>query len=204
MVECKVSRTRRTKGGERERERERVRVDGSESGQGETLESHARACQTARQKRSVGGVSWVYRTSTAIACDRLQDEALFRVLLSGAAGGCVAEDGARGFDKHLVDVDLLLGTALEVLDGIDLGGDGVDLLERQQRLAARILAEVTLETDENELAIGAVVADLGPPLGLDVLERRIAVDTKAHEEDVGLGVGQRAETLVALLACRVP
>lgn len=41
-------------------------------------------------------------------------------------------------------------------------------------------------------------------LGLDVLKGRRADQGEADQEDVGLGVGQRAETIVILLSGSIP
>lgn len=41
-------------------------------------------------------------------------------------------------------------------------------------------------------------------LGADIVKRRRADDGKANEKDVGLGVGQRAKTLVILLTGGIP
>jgi hypothetical protein len=51
---------------------------------------------------------------------------------------------------------------------------------------------------------GCVVLDLGPPLALDVLEGVGRDDGEGDEEDVRLGIGQGAETVVVLLASCVP
>lgn len=41
-------------------------------------------------------------------------------------------------------------------------------------------------------------------LGLDVIEGRRADDGEADKEDIGLGVGQRSEPVIILLACGIP
>lgn len=43
------------------------------------------------------------------------------------------------------------------------------------------------------------MVDFGKPFLAYVFERGRRSDAKAHEEDVGLGVGQRSETIVILL-----
>lgn len=44
-----------------------------------------------------------------------------------------------------------------------------------------------------------MMTDFGEPLFLNVLERSGRVDGKADQEDVGLRVGQRAQTVVVFL-----
>ena len=46
-----------------------------------------------------------------------------------------------------------------------------------------------------------MVCDLRHPARLDVFERRTRDHREAKEEDVGLGVGERAQTVVVLLSC---
>ena len=48
-----------------------------------------------------------------------------------------------------------------------------------------------------------MVVDLGEPLFPDVFEACRGGDAEADEEDVGLGVGERPETVVVFLASRV-
>ena len=48
------------------------------------------------------------------------------------------------------------------------------------------------------------MADLGEPLLVDVLEAVRVVDGEAQKEDVGVGVGERPQTVVVLLTRRVP
>ena len=50
--------------------------------------------------------------------------------------------------------------------------------------------------EQEERGVGAVVLDLGVPLGLDVLERGGRDDGIANQEDVGLRVRERAQTIV--------
>ena len=65
-------------------------------------------------------------------------------------------------------------------------------------------AQVGLGADEQLGRGRAVVHDLGVPLVARVLEGGRRGDREADEEDVRLRVGQRAETVVVLLAGRVP
>ena len=81
--------------------------------------------------------------------------------------------------------------------------DDFELFLRHGRLHDGVVAEVLLRGDEQEGDVGAEVVDLGDPLGVDVLETVGQVDGKAHQNDVRVGVGERAETIVVLLACTV-
>jgi hypothetical protein len=45
-----------------------------------------------------------------------------------------------------------------------------------------------------------VVRNLGVPLGADVLERAGVDDGEADQENIGLWVGERAETIIVLLS----
>ena len=57
---------------------------------------------------------------------------------------------------------------------------------------------------EYDWYVGAKVLDLRRPLLRDVLERVWGVYGEAHEDDVGVGVGERAETVVVLLTSGIP
>lgn len=89
--------------------------------------------------------------------------------------------------------------------------------------ACALGAEVGFESDEDEGGVGAEVEDFGVPLGAGVsvwgfgraggggaylvhyvLQGVGAVDGEADEEEVGLGVGERTETVVFFLPRRIP
>ena len=84
------------------------------------------------------------------------------------------------------------GRALEVVDGTDLLGTVLSLLLRDdvQTLALKlgdhglIVAQIGLGADEQDGHAGSVVLDLGPPLGLDVVEGVGRNDGEGDEEDV--------------------
>jgi hypothetical protein len=57
-----------------------------------------------------------------------------------------------------------------------------------------------MEPDVTSLTAGTMVSDLWDPFLLYVLEARRGDDREADEEDVGLGVGEGAETVVVFLA----
>ena len=57
---------------------------------------------------------------------------------------------------------------------------------------------------EYDRYVGAKVFDFWRPLLRDVLERVGRVYGEAHQDDVCVGVGERAEAIVVLLSGRVP
>lgn len=61
-----------------------------------------------------------------------------------------------------------------------------------------------LVADQDDGDVGAEVFDLRRPLLGDVLERVRRIDAEAHQDDVGVRVGQRPEAIVVLLTSRVP
>jgi len=140
----------------------------------------------------------------------LQEGAAARLL--GSLGGGGVEDSADGLLEDGLETSLVERRALNVLDGADglahvetlLEGDGGEALLGETGNGLRILTKIELGADQEEGRIGAVVLDLGVPLGLHVLERSGRDDGEANEEDIGLGVGQRAETVIILLASGIP
>ena len=61
-----------------------------------------------------------------------------------------------------------------------------------------------LVTHKDDGDIGAEVLDLGCPLLGDVLQAVRRVYTKAHQNDVGVGVRQGTQSVVVLLAGGIP
>lgn len=85
-----------------------------------------------------------------------------------------------------------------------LGRDGRLVLLLQLLQHVGVVAEIALGSHQQDGHTGTVVRHLRVPLVLDVLVGRRAGDGEADDEDVGLGVGQRAKTVVLLLARGVP
>lgn len=105
-----------------------------------------------------------------------------------------------------------------------LGGHG--LLARLPQLVQRLLvvSQILLAADQDDGQALAEMKDFGNPLQggrissrgvgrgieraayllLNVVERVGRVDGKANEDNVGVGVGERAETIVILLTGRIP
>lgn len=132
--------------------------------------------------------------------------------MSFGRSGLRVEESANSLGKHVLDAVLAERRALHVLDGVDLAGERLALVQRygslililQLLLHLRVATQVTFGAHEEDGNVGAVVRYLGMPLVLDVFVRRWAGDGEADDEDVGLGVGERAQTVVFLLSCRVP
>ena len=136
----------------------------------------------------------------------LQDHTFALLLLLGL------ECGACGGLKHLADALLGLGGALEVGVRADLVGHGAPLLRthrlllhlHQLTLRVLVIAQILLVPHQDDGHVGAEVLHLGRPLLGDVLQTVGAVDGEAHEDDVGVWVGERPQSVVVLLAGRVP
>jgi hypothetical protein len=120
------------------------------------------------------------------------------------------ERGDDGLVKDVLEALLRQSRALDVLDGAELTReplarvmlDGPLLLPGELLADGGVLSQVDLGADNQAGHARAVVVDLGEPLLLDVLERCRARDREADEEDVGLRVRERTQTVVILLACR--
>lgn len=79
-------------------------------------------------------------------------------------------------------------------------------LARPPQLVDRlgVIPEVLLAADEDDRQARAEVEDFGDPLLLDVVERVGRVDGEADEDNVRVGVRQRTESVVVLLAGGIP
>ena len=141
--------------------------------------------------------------------NNLQEEATRALLLLAllALGSRGRDHSANGLIEDGLETSLGEGRALHVLDGANLldhletllVGDGALLLASKLLASGGIITKIDLGADEDDGGVGAVVGHLGVPLGTDVLKGRRVHNREADEEDVGLGVGERAETIVVLL-----
>jgi hypothetical protein len=77
---------------------------------------------------------------------------------------------------------------------------GRHLLLGQLRYYLLIVPEIHLSADDQARHAGAVVVYLWEPLLADVFERGGRRDAEANEEDVGLGVRERAQAVVIFLS----
>eukprot|EP00179_Madagascaria_erythrocladioides_P007289 CAMPEP_0198316336 /NCGR_PEP_ID=MMETSP1450-20131203/6271_1 /TAXON_ID=753684 ORGANISM="Madagascaria erythrocladiodes, Strain CCMP3234" /NCGR_SAMPLE_ID=MMETSP1450 /ASSEMBLY_ACC=CAM_ASM_001115 /LENGTH=265 /DNA_ID=CAMNT_0044019487 /DNA_START=79 /DNA_END=874 /DNA_ORIENTATION=- len=138
-----------------------------------------------------------------------------------ATGGAAARAAAAVVQQPLGDDDVeRLGDALArerrrlddaaaVLlgDGVQRralrGAVGVAALA-QFRAELLVVGQVGLCEAQHDARAGAVVEDLGQPLGGHVVHRRRAADRRRHHEAVRVGVRQRPQAVVVLAARRVP
>ena len=66
------------------------------------------------------------------------------------------------------------------------------------------MSKILLVTNKDDGDIGAEVFNLRGPFFRDVLERVGGVYAEAHQDDVGVGVGEGPQSIVVLLTGRVP
>ena len=76
--------------------------------------------------------------------------------------------------------------------------------KERECLQTYVLLSHLLVTHKDDGDIGAEVLDLGCPLLGDVLQAVRRVYTKAHQDDVGVWVGQGTQSVVVLLAGGIP
>ena len=113
--------------------------------------------------------------------------------------------------KHFIDAVASLCRTLDVAMCLDVPTQLCSFARADRPLVARtavscpwIVPQVGLGTDEDDRCPRTEVADLGNPLERHVGEAVSVVDWKADDDDVGVGVRQRAQLLVVFLTCRVP
>ena len=110
--------------------------------------------------------------------------------------------------KDILEFVLRQGAALDVFDRAQIPRHPLAVLfpHRRHLLLGQlldhllVLAQVHLGADDQARHAGAVVVYLGEPLLADVLERGRRRDTEANQEDVGLGVRERAQAVVIFLS----
>ena len=78
--------------------------------------------------------------------------------------------------------------------------NGRHLLTGELLADTRVVAQIGLGTDDQAGNTGAVVVDFRKPFLANVLKGRGGGDGEADQEDIGLGVRQRAKTIVILLS----
>ena len=116
--------------------------------------------------------------------------------------------------KDVLESLLGQGRALDVLDSTELSGHSLTILslDRLHLLLAKLAeygvlvvtlllrwAQIELGTHNQARDARAVVVDFGEPLLADVLKGSRRDDGEADEEDIGLRVRERTETVVILL-----
>ena len=113
--------------------------------------------------------------------------------------------------EYVFQLVLCQSAALNVLHrskrpghGFTVGlGDGGHLLFCELFLDLIIVSQVHLGSHNQTRHTRAVVVDLGEPLLLYVLERGWRSHGEADEENIGLGIRKRSETVVIFLSCRI-
>jgi len=114
--------------------------------------------------------------------------------------------------KHLSYALVRLGRALEVLLGTNLLANILGLFWSHGLLGGLVKllncllveAQVLFATDQDNGETLAEVQNLGNPLLLDVVKGIRRVDSKANQNDVGVGIGKRSQTIVIFLTCGIP
>lgn len=95
---------------------------------------------------------------------------------------------------HIFNCTKLLGHPVTVLLA-----NGLHLLASELLPNTGVVAQIGLGADNEAGHTGAVVVYLGEPLFPYVFEGGRGGDGEADQEDIGLGVGQRAQAIVILL-----
>jgi len=140
---------------------------------------------------------------------RSQDDA-GRLLLVALAPG---KEGSTGrVLEHLPNTLASSGGALEILLSTNLLCDGHTLLRGHRPLVRlpqfidhpRVASEILLAGDQDYRKAGAEVHNLRDPLLLNVVQRVRGVNGEADQDDMRVGVTERAETIVVLLSGRIP
>lgn len=85
-----------------------------------------------------------------------------------------------------------------------LRGDGLLVDPAKFFDGLRIRPQVFLTTNEDDGQVRAEVQDFSDPLFLHVVEGIWRVDSEADEDDVGVWVGQRSQSVVVFLASSIP
>merc|ERR1719327_694609 len=122
------------------------------------------------------------------------------------------EGSSGGSFEDLPNSLLALGGALEVGEGVDLLGHRPPLLRLHWLLlhlpelldCVGVVAEVLLVADRDDGDVGAEVFHLWRPLLGDVLQRVWRVNGEAHEDDICVWVGERAQSVIVFLPSCVP
>jgi hypothetical protein len=109
--------------------------------------------------------------------------------------------------KHILQLVLRKGTAFHVLNGTELLSHALSILSPHWRhlllgqlvFNAGVIPQIHLRAYDEAGNTGAVVVDLGKPLLANVLEGGGGGDAEADEEDVGLRIGEGAQSIVIFL-----
>jgi hypothetical protein len=133
---------------------------------------------------------------------KLEHNALFVLLDHWRLKSC-----HDGLVENVLETLLSKGRTLDVLDGTEFSGELVALLSGHgsQLVSGKLVknhpvtSQINLGTNNEARHAGAVVVDLREPLLLDVLKGGGRGDGKADEENIGLRVTKRSQSVVILL-----
>jgi len=140
---------------------------------------------------------------------RLQNEAA-RLLLATLAPG--KESSTSRILEHLPNTLASSSRALEVLLGANLLCHSHTLLGSHWPLVRLpqlidhpwITSEILLAGNQDYRKARAEMHDLRDPLLLNVVQRVGGVDGEADQDDMGVGIAERAETVIVFLSSRIP
>lgn len=133
----------------------------------------------------------------------LEEEATLLLLGLGRRG----EDNTDGLIKHILETLLGEGRALKILGSANIllelqalvVRDGGGPLLSELLDGGLIVPQINLGANEDHGSARGVVGDLWVPLVLDIVKGGLAQDGKAHQEDIGLRVGEGTETIIIFL-----
>jgi hypothetical protein len=105
-----------------------------------------------------------------------------------------------------------LGRAFQVLLSTNLLADILSLLRGHRLLGGLVqlldgllvIPKIFLASNEDDGKALTEVQDLRNPLLLNIVERVRGVNGKTDQDNMGVGVGKRPETVVVFLASRIP
>jgi len=125
-------------------------------------------------------------------------------LLSGFWG---FESGENGFVENILQSSLSQSRAFHEFHCFQLLGEFFSMFKSDRLLAifgellddTRLIAQINLSSDDQEWRFWAVVSDFWNPFFSDIFEGRRRNDGKADEENVGLRIRQRPQSVVVLL-----
>lgn len=114
--------------------------------------------------------------------------------------------------EDLCDTLVGLGGTFEVVVGADDLLDMLTLLLADRLLGSLcklrdslgVISEILLAADKDDGEVGTEVKNFGDPLLLHVVQGIGRVDGEADQDDMRIGIGERAETVVVLLTSRIP
>ena len=122
--------------------------------------------------------------------------------------GTFVQCGSDRLVKDVFESILSQRRALDVRFGAQLLGHVTSVVDLQYLTHlgqhAFVVPQISLGADQQEGCIWNMVLDLGDPFRLYILVRRPRDDRVTHQEHIGLGVRQWAQSVVVLLTGGIP